>query len=132
VFYGSLRYIFKQALRLVYEKKREAFRRLQPRQRRKLAHKPKNPRLVQISFHTLRHWKATIEYHRTRDLLYVKHLLGHKNINNTMLYTQLISFQGDEYSSAVAKTLDEARKLVESGFDYVTDVDYFKLFRKRK
>jgi len=102
------------------------------RQRRKLAQKLQNPRLLQISFHTLRHWKATIEYHRTRDLLYVKHLLGHKNINNTMLYTQLISFQGDEYSSAVAKTLDEARKLVETGFDYVTDVDYFKLFRKRK
>jgi len=87
---------------------------------------------MQISFHRLRHWKATIEYHRTRDLLYVKHLLGHKNINNTLLYTQLISFQGDEYSSSVAKTIDEARKLVESGFEYVTDFDNFKLFRKRK
>ena len=62
----------------------------------------------------------------------MKHLLGHKNINNTLLYTQLISFQGDEYSSSVAKTIDEARKLVESGFEYVTDFDNFKLFRKRK
>jgi len=44
----------------------------------------------------------------------------------------LISFESDEYSSAVAKTLDEARKLVEAGFEYVTDVDGNKLFRKRK
>jgi len=101
-------------------------------QRRRMAEKLQNPRLVQITFHTLRHWKATMEYHRTRDILYVKQLLGHKSIENTMLYTQLISFESDEYSSAVAKSLDEARKLVEGGFEYVTDMDGHKLFRKRK
>jgi len=101
-------------------------------QRRRLAQKLQNPRLLQIKFHTLRHWKATTEYHRTKDILYVKQLLGHKSITNTILYTQLISFESDEYSSAVAKTLDEVRKLVEAGFEYVTDVDASKLFRKRK
>jgi len=101
-------------------------------QRRRIAQKLQNPRLLQISFHTLRHWKATTEYHRTRDILYIKQLLGHKSITNTILYTQLISFESDEYSSAVAKTLDEARKLVEAGFEYVTDVEGNKLFRKRK
>jgi len=101
-------------------------------QRRRLAKKLQNPRLLQISFHTLRHWKATTEYHRTRDILYVKQMLGHKSITNTLIYTQLISFESDEYSSAVAKTLDEARKLVEVGFEYVTDIDSSKLFRKRK
>ena len=79
-------------------------------------------------------------------ILYVKQLLGHKRIENTMLYTQLISFGSDEYASAVAKTLEEARKLVEEGFEYVTDIEEFiehgfeyfcavediKLFRKRK
>jgi len=49
-----------------------------------------------------------------------------------MLYTQLISFESDEYSSAVAKNLEEARKLVEAGFEYVTEVEDCKLFRKRK
>jgi len=48
------------------------------------------------------------------------------------LYTQLISFESDEYASAVAKTLDEARNLIEAGFDYVTDMENVKLFRKRK
>jgi len=44
----------------------------------------------------------------------------------------LTSFESDEYSSAVAKTLDEARKLVEAGFEYATGVEGNKLFRKRK
>jgi len=101
-------------------------------QRRRVAQKIQNPRLLQITFHTLRHWKATVEYHRTRDILYVKQLLGHKKIENTMLYTQLINFESDEYSSAVAKSLEDARKLVEAGFDYVTDMDGCKLFRRRK
>ena len=102
------------------------------RQKRRLAAKLQNPRLLQISFHTLRHWKATMEYRRTRDLLYVQRILGHKSITTTILYTQLIDWQSDEYASAVAGDLDEARSLVEAGFEYVTDVDDVKLFRKRK
>ena len=31
-----------------------------------------------------------------------------------------------------AKTVEEARELIESGFEYVTDLDSCKLFRKRK
>lgn len=31
-----------------------------------------------------------------------------------------------------AKTLEEVKELIESGFEYVTDMDGFKLFRKRK
>jgi len=49
-----------------------------------------------------------------------------------MIYTQLIKFEGEDYNSAVAKTVDEARKLVETGFEYVTDFNDVKLFRKRK
>jgi len=55
-----------------------------------------------------------------------------KKPSRPMLYTQLINFESDEYSSAVAKSLEEARKLVEAGFEYVTDIDECKLFRKRK
>jgi len=32
----------------------------------------------------------------------------------------------------VARTIDEAKGLVEDGFDYVTDAEGYKLFRKRK
>jgi hypothetical protein len=30
------------------------------------------------------------------------------------------------------KTLEEAKKLVETGFEYVCDMEDYKLFRKRK
>ena len=100
--------------------------------RKRLTHKLDNPRLLAITFHTFRHWKATMEYHRTKDILYVKQLLGHKNINNTLRYTQLISFENDEYHVRVAKTLKEACELAEAGFDYFTTIEDVQIFRKRK
>ncbi len=42
------------------------------KQRVRIAHKLKNPRMRRITFHTLRHCGATMEYHRTKDLLHVK------------------------------------------------------------
>ena len=36
-------------------------------------------------------------------------LLGHKNIANTLIYTQLVELEGDEYNSAVANSVGEAR-----------------------
>jgi predicted RNase H-like HicB family nuclease len=60
-------------------------------------------------------------------------MLGHRNINNTMIYTHLIKLDKDEkFYSATAKTVEEARKLIEEGFEYVCEVDGVKLFRKRK
>jgi hypothetical protein len=58
--------------------------------------------------------------------------LGHKRLENTEIYTHLIEFENDEWHSATAKTIEEARQLIEQDFDYVTDMDDFKLFRKRK
>lgn len=63
-------------------------------QRKKIAEKLQNPRILKISFHTLRHWKATMEYYKTKDILHVMRLLGHKNIKNTLIYTQLAKFEG--------------------------------------
>ena len=42
------------------------------------------------------------------------------------------SIEADEYHSATAKTADEARKLIEAGFEYVCDFNGVKLFRKIK
>jgi len=100
--------------------------------RRKLSRTLQNPRLNQIHFHTLRHFKATMEYHKTRNILYVKQLLGHRRLENTEIYTHLIQFENEEYHAAIAKTIEEAKQLVESGFEYVTDIEGVKLFRKRK
>jgi hypothetical protein len=74
-----------------------------------------------------------MEYHRTKDILYVKQLLGHKNINNTLVYTHLVQFEpDDQFICRVAQTIGEATNLVEVGFEYVCDMQDAKLFRKRK
>jgi len=73
-----------------------------------------------------------MEYHKTKDILYVQKLLGHERIESTMLYTQLIDFSEHEYSCKVAENVDEAKKLVEAGFEFVTDFGGYRLFRKRK
>jgi len=73
-----------------------------------------------------------MEYHKTKDILHVKQMLGHKGIENTLIYTQLVTFENDDYYSAVAKTVDEAGALIEDGFEYVCTHDSMMLFRKRK
>lgn len=100
--------------------------------RQRAAAKLQNPRILQISFKTLRHFKATREYHRTKDIVHVMQLLGHKNIKNTLVYTHLVNFESDEFVCKVATNVDEAKALVEDGFDYVTEIEGIKLFRKRK
>ena len=90
-------------------------------------------RYLRIMHNTSRHWKATMEYHRTKDILYVMRLLGHKNIANTLIYTQLVEFEEDDkYCTAIADNVEEARKLLETGFEYVCTHKDEMLFRKRK
>jgi hypothetical protein len=81
---------------------------------------------------TFRQWKATTEYAKTKDILRVVKMLGHKSIQNTLLYTQLVNFEQDDYYSATAKNVEEAQKLVEAGFEFVCNFEEIKLFRKRK
>jgi len=108
-------------------------RRLFSKQRATLARKLQNPRLLLIHFHTFRHWKATMEYHKTKDILHVMQVLGRRNIKNTLRYTQLIDFKGDDYVSKAAKNAEEAQQLIESGFEYVcTTPEEVMIFRKRK
>ncbi len=50
-----------------------------------------------------------------------------------MVYTHLVNFGSDEYVCKVAKTSEDARALVEGGFDCVaTSPDGYMLFRKLK
>jgi integrase len=91
-----------------------------------------NPRILKISFVTFRHWAATMTYHQTRNILLVKKLLGHKKIENTMKYTQLIQFKDSEYEVTTATTIEEAKTVLSAGFEYVTEKDGIMLFRKPK
>lgn len=73
-----------------------------------------------------------MEYHKTKDRLHVMNLLGHRNVENILIYTQLISYESDEYHFAVAKSVDEARKLLEEGFEYVRQKDDLVLVQEKK
>jgi integrase len=120
----------------VFSKYLRTRRRLFSKQRKNLAKKLQNPRLLQIHFHTFRHWKATQLYHQTKDILYVMQFLGHKSIKNTLRYVQLEEalFQkmDDGFICKVASTIDEAKALIEAGFDHVCELNNVRLFRKRK
>jgi len=105
-------------------------------QRKRLAMKLGNPRLNRITFHTLRHWKGTMEYHKTHDPWHVKQLLGHKSLTSTEIYInveQAIFNEDDQqFHVKVASSVAEASKLLEVGFEYVMDIEGKKLLRKRK
>ncbi|UCE15229.1 MAG: hypothetical protein JSV12_04885 [Candidatus Bathyarchaeota archaeon] len=78
-----------------------------------------------------------MEYHKTKDIIHVKQILGHEKIDNTMIYINLEQalFQtGDssEYTTRVVKTVKGARAFLEAGFEYVIDMNGLKLFRRRK
>ncbi len=115
----------------VFDANADAMRKSYQHQRRRIAAKLKNSRLMQISFHTFRHWFATMEYHKTKDMMHVMQKLGHRSITNTQIYTQLVNFTNDEFISKVAHSEEEICELVEAGFEYVCDYKSNKIFKKR-
>ena len=106
------------------------------RQRKKISFKLNEPRLLKISLHTFRHWVGTMHYHNVKSIVHVQQKLGHRSITSTMRYItieeSLFQEAPEDFYSATAKTVPEACKLVEAGFEYVCDFDGMKVFRKRK
>ena len=104
------------------------------KRRKKLSRTLAEPRIAKITFHTFRHWGATILFHKTKNIIYVQQKLGHRCIENTMVYTQLINFESDEWHVAHAKTMAEEDKLIEAGFDFVryNETEQVAIYRKRK
>ncbi len=106
-------------------------------QRKRIAFKLKNPRLLRISFRTLRHFRGTMEAWRTRDPFHVQQFLRHRNINNTMRYIHLaqVLFKNEqECITKVAHNVNEACALIEGGWKYHTGEydDGGKIFAKPK
>jgi len=109
----------------------EAYRKVRDR----LAKKLQNPSFRTIRLYDLRHYFATMLYHKTKDILLVKQQLGHKSINNTLVYIDLettLFNTKDEYTCKAVDNKEDAMKLIENGFQYVMEVDGYKILRKRK
>ena len=106
-------------------------------QRRKLADRTATPNFLKIHFHTFRHWKATMEQHRTKDPWHVKMTMGHKSITSTEKYIHIEKMlydedTNDQFTVKVADSMEEAVKLMEVGFEHHAKIDGHNLFRKRK
>jgi len=90
----------------------------------------KNP----LSPHTPLVWNNGIP--QKTDMDHVRRLLGHKSILNTQLYVNMekvfFSESTEEYTVKVTSTIEESCKLIEVGFEFVTEMDGKKIFRKRK
>jgi integrase len=103
---------------------------------RKRAYKKfRDPELLKIRLYDLRHWYATTTYLKTRDIFFVKYLLGHRNIQSTLIYMHIakgLTNYAEDYTVKVASTLDKYTSLLEQGFEYISDYEDKKILRKRK
>jgi integrase len=107
-------------------------------QRKKIARKTGNPRLLQIGLHDFRHWKLTqVAKEFNGNAHYVQYFAGHRDLNTQQLYVHLAEqYYGKNSSSEfvveVAKTVEEASKLLAVGFEFVHEHQGAMICRKRK
>jgi len=106
------------------------------RERKKIAYKLANPRLLRIGLHSLRHWKATMLYHETKNPVLVKEFLGHRTLDTTLLYIQtekaLFKEETDSFEIQAIKDAGEIKGLLEVGYEYHCEKDGLMFFRRRK
>jgi len=77
-------YVFRNP-RTEFIRSMDILRRDMAAQRKRVADRLQNPRINAITFRALRHFRATTEYHKTKDILHVMSVLGHKNIRSSIL-----------------------------------------------
>jgi integrase len=103
------------------------------RTRNKLAEKLQQPELRKTPLRNLRHKFATRTYDKTKDMFFTMQQMGHSKFETTLFYAQLLHFENEEeYTCKTATNLKEATDLIEHGFQYITEMDGVKIFRKRK
>jgi integrase len=123
---------------LVFRLKKESLRKIFEAMRKRTAKKLGNPRLDKITFHTFRHWKGTTEYHKTKDIIHVASILGHKDIHSTQKYIVIENALysntfDDEWTHKVCHSIEEEGKLINAGFELVRAVnETTTIYRKRK
>ncbi len=92
---------------------------------------------MKITFHTFRHWKATMEYHKTKDMKHVQWLLGHRHSNSTDIYVTLekLLYQTvtSEFNTTVSRSIEDELKLINEGWELHRAVnETTTIYKKRK
>jgi len=101
--------------------------------RNRVADNLKQPQLKKIPMKNLRNYSGAQLYNKLKDPIAVMRHLRHKKLETTMHYLRGITIGGEEeYTCKTATNVKEATALIEAGFQYVTEIDETKLFRKRK
>ena len=101
--------------------------------RNRLAKKLNDASIKTIRLYDFRHYFATRLYAKTKDILLVKQQMGHRKIETTLIYTQLLHINEDEeYTCRTSTNVKQDTELIEAGFEYVTERDGLKIYRKRK
>jgi integrase len=107
-------------------------------QRLKIARKTGNPRLLKIGLHDFRHWKLTqIAKEFNGNAHYIQYFAGHKDLNTQQIYVHLAEqYYGrsasQEFVVELAKNVEEAKKLIAVGFEFVHEFQGVMMYRKRK
>jgi hypothetical protein len=101
--------------------------------RRRAMTKMCKPELDRIQLKSLRNYSGAQYYYKTQDPIGVMRHLRHKRLETTMHYLRGITTDGEqEWTCKTATNVKEATDLIEHGFQYVTEIDGTKLFKKRK
>lgn len=105
--------------------------------RNRLAKRTSDPNLATVRLYDFRHYFATKKYHDYRDVGLTAQDMGHKDWNTTQKYIHLLRIielnqNDEEYIVKTASSVKEATDLIEHGFQYITEMEGLKIFKKRK
>ncbi|MGA3191311.1 MAG: site-specific integrase [Candidatus Bathyarchaeia archaeon] len=103
------------------------------RTRKRASQKLCKPELNKIHLQNLRNYSGAQLYYKTQDPIAVMRHLRHKKLETTMHYIRGITTGGEEeYTCKATNNKTEAVQLIEAGYQYVNDIDGYKLYRRRK
>jgi len=101
--------------------------------RKRTARIQQNPKLLEITFKSFRHWGGSMLAHYTNgNVLTVKNALRHKRVSNTMKYIHPIQIRDDEFEIATATTPEEVKQLGQGGFVKFDEMNGIHFYRKPK
>ena len=107
-------------------------------QRKKIAQKLGIPRIMKISLHTFRHWRITNYAHEVGgNYALVQEFSGHRDIESVAIYIHLrkqiyLNGREDDYIVEIARTVEEASKLIAVGFEFVHEYNGVMIYRRHR
>jgi len=122
----------------VFQGRIENLRRDYRDQRKNVAKKFNNPRLLRIKFTTFRHWRGTWDYHmqEKKDPYEIMKLLGHHSLSSTEIYINLeqalFKEARDKYDVETPETIEDAARLLAAGYKPAMEMNGKQLMIKPK